>query len=680
MRLHRIFSILVFVGTSLVISTKLAHSLHRDVLSSVVSVLPVWSNSNQVGTARPSDAKPEGSGVVIRDGVIVTAWHVIDRAETIEIRLNDGRILPTRLIAKDEASDIALISVETELNPIEIAPEPQLAESVCAIGNAYGFGLSVTCGVVSATFVTNAGFNPVEDFVQTDAAINPGMSGGALVDKNGRLVGMISAIFSSKSDTNIGVNFAASVPLLLRVANDLIDHGEVRYPKPGWRLNLANRTQLKSLAAPVVDAVSNGSPASKAGVKPGDRIVKIGQRSVQTPKDVITALAIVPMDQATVEISLQRGGQAVIVSLPLESDEVTETTPVTRDSGDCAHSAPVCLLRQAVFPVSSYDPIASGTRIGPNLVVTNRHVVGDRMDAIVHTPNGPREAKVIPSAYSGDLVLLEVEGMPEAGYIPDLENSVLENSTYHAVGADIARKEVRVFDRGELISKPAEGAELGRVHVTSRMQPGVSGGALVDHRGELVGIAVGGGDDRFEAIPIDDVKELVELRLSDEAEEITKNLGSAYVACSKLIEKFQTGSGNERGSQEFTNTCLTAENHGQLLEAGRVLARAGNFDGAQALHGLAVDQVPNSINARISLLVSLQLAADFEQMTDHARKLIGMAPDDPQALRFAIQAGVWGDDQELAEDGYKALLKADPRQAEAARRFIDSAPPAPVRR
>ena len=98
------------------------------------------------------------------------------------------------------------------------------------------------------------------------------------------------------------------------------------------------------------------------------------------------------------------------------------------------------------------------------------------------------------------------------------------------------------------------------------------------------------------------------------------------------------------------------------------------------MHGQAVGQVPNSINARISLLVSLQLGGRFEEMTGHARWLMRMAPEDPQALRFAIQSGVWGKAPELAEEAYRALRKADPRQAEAARRFIDAAPPAPKRR
>ena len=185
-----------------------AQALPADTLKSVVSVLPVWPGRPQGGTGGRPGVAPEGSGVVLRPGHIATAWHVVKPARRIDIRLSDGRILPARLIARDEASDIAVLGVDAALPPIGIAPAPRLAQPVCAVGNAYGLGLSVTCGVVSALNVSNAGFNPVEDFVQTDAASNPGVSGGALVDSEGRLVGMMSAIFASGSDTNIGVNFA----------------------------------------------------------------------------------------------------------------------------------------------------------------------------------------------------------------------------------------------------------------------------------------------------------------------------------------------------------------------------------------------------------------------------------------------------------------------------------------
>ncbi|MDE0056783.1 MAG: trypsin-like peptidase domain-containing protein [Defluviicoccus sp.] len=655
-----------------------ARALPAETLKSVVSVLPVWPGRAQGGGGRPGVA-PEGSGVVLRPGIVATAWHVVKPARRIDIRLSDGRILPARLIAGDEASDIAVLGVDAASAPVAIAPAPRLAQPVCAIGNAFGLGLSVTCGVVSALDVTDAGFNPVEDFVQTDAASNPGSSGGALVDADGRLVGMMSAIFASKGDTDIGVNFAVSTALLLRVVDALVADGAVRYPSPGWALRAAPRHRLARLAAPVVRTVEPDGPAARAGIAPGDSVLEIGARRVRTPRDAIAAVAVIRDPGEPVDVTVERGGHRRSVALRLGAapkPPAPRKRPQAR--GDCPHPAPVCRARQAVFPVSGFDPAASATRIGRTLLVTNRHVVADRPDALVHTPDGPRQARVVPSAYRGDLALLEVEGLPE-GSIPDLEGE-LSDGAFYAIGADIARKQVRVFAPGGLIARPAEGAELGRLHVRARMQPGVSGGALVDRNGALVGIAVGGGEGRFEAIPLAGLRALLALRAHANAARVTRRLGRAFADCAARMDGFRPRAAQEPARDALSKACAAAMNHGQLLEAGRLLARARGFDGAIALLGQAVRQVPNSINARLSLLVALQLAGRFAEMTGHARRAMTMAPEDPQALRFAIQSGVWGNAPALAEAAYRALLEVDPRQARAARRFIDNAPPAPRRR
>ena len=658
-----------------------AQALPAETLESVVSVLPVWPGRPQGGAGGRPGVAPEGSGVVLKPGLVATAWHAVEPARRIDVRLADGRILPAKLLAKDAASDIALLRVDAGLRPFEIAPAPQLAEPVCAIANAYGLGLSVTCGVVSALNVTDAGFNAVEDFVQTDAAANPGSSGGALVDRQGRLVGMMSAIFASAGDTDIGINFAVSTDLLMRVVEALLAGGRVDYPAPGWRLQAAGRDRQATAAAPVVGAVNEDGPAAAAGIRPGDSVLKIGARRVRTPRDAIAAFAVIRDLHAPLDIALLRDGRERAVTLSFEAAPKAADAPDRPEAvADCPHPAPVCRVRQAVFPVSGFDPAASATRIGPALLVTNRHVVADRPDAVVHTPGGPRKARIVPSAYAGDLVLLEVRGLPADGFVPNLEAGPPGEGSFYAVGVDIARREVRVFDPGGLISGPAEGAAFGRLHIRSRMQPGVSGGALVDESGKLAGIAVGGGEDRFEALPAGAVRSLLALRSDADAAGTTRRLGRAFADCAAAMDAFEGRRADEADRQELAGTCAAAGNHGQLLEAGRLLARAGDFDAAIALHGQAADRVPNSINARISLLVSLQLGGRFEEMTAHARRVMRMAPEDPQALRFAIQSGVWGNAPELAEEAYRALLKADPRQAEAARRFIDAAPPAPKRR
>ncbi|MFY0690486.1 MAG: trypsin-like peptidase domain-containing protein [Paracoccaceae bacterium] len=677
--LARALSCLMVLALSLGAYGHRAHAFSPDNMASVVSVLPVWPGRAQGGAGAPPGVAPEGSGIVLPSGAIATAWHVIEPAERIDVRLSDGRILPARLIAQDAASDIAVLEVNADLPPFEIAPRPALTDPVCAIGNAWGLGLSVTCGVVSALDVTNARFNPVEHFVQTDAAANPGASGGALVDGAGRLVGMISAIFASEGETNIGVNFAVSSALLLRVTDALSAAGEVTYPDPGWRLAPPGRDQLARRAAPVVMALEPGGPAESAGILERDLITRIGPQPVRTPRDAVSALALLPEDTGTVEVTLERGGRQSVVTLTLQAAPAAGPAPELL--GDCPHPEPVCRMRQTVFPVSSFDPLGSATRIGESLLVTNRHVVADRTDAVVYTPEGPRGGRVIASAYLGDLALIEVDGLPAGGAIATLPGAGAQagevtGETY-AIGADIARQEVRVFDPGALIAPPAQEAEFGRLHVAAYMQPGVSGGALVDSTGTLLGINVGGGEGRFEAIPLDDVRRLLALRDDAQAARITKRLGSAFSDCASLLDTLEPRSADPAGLGALAEICAATQNNGQLLEAGRLLAMAGDFDAAIALHGQAVAQVPNSINARVSLLVSLQLAARFTEMTGHAQRVMELAPDDPQVLRFAIQSGVWGDAPELAEKAYSALLKADPLQAQAARRFIDNAPPAP---
>jgi S1-C subfamily serine protease len=506
------------------------------------------------------------------------------------------------------------------------------------------------------------------------------------VDRQGRLVGMVSAIFASQGDTNIGVNFAVSEPLLARVVADLSEDGEVDYVSAGWRLGRLSRAQQAEVAAARVVEVAPDGAAAEAGVEPGDLILEAAGRRVTHPRDAVSALALV-LPGGEAEVRLLRGQRELRLTLAFADPDAPETQaapqpPVPTGGADCPHPVPVCDARQAVFPVESFDPLASAVRIGPDLLVTNRHVVGDRPGATVFTPNGPVQGEVVASAYRGDLALLRVEGLPPDGAV--LEPTPAEGrGPFFAVGADIARQQVRVFAPGDLILPPADEAPLGRLHVAARMQPGVSGGALLDAAGRLVAIAVGGGEGRFEALPAREVRELMELRDAPDAVAVQAALGAALSGCADAIGAAQQAGRGPLPDQlalALAETCRASQNAGQYLDAGRILGMGGDFDKAVELHGAAVEQVPNSINARIALLVSLQLGGRIEEMLPHARWLLSVAPDDPQAQRFAIQAGVWGGDPALAERAYARLAESDPRQAEAARRFIDSPPPKPPRR
>ena len=190
---------------------------------SVVVIEPTWPGYNRPGFGAPPGSAPAGTGIFIgtgdRSNHLVTAAHVIARATEIEIVTEDGMRHAAAVIAVDNQRDIAILETKLKRRPITLRlTDPAIGEHGCAIGNSFGLGLSISCGVVSAIHRKQIGFNPIEDFVQTDAAINPGGSGGALVDADGRLIGMIDGIFTKEADIDAGVNFAVSVPLLIEGA------------------------------------------------------------------------------------------------------------------------------------------------------------------------------------------------------------------------------------------------------------------------------------------------------------------------------------------------------------------------------------------------------------------------------------------------------------------------------
>ena len=198
-----------------------------------------------------------------------------------------------------------------------LGDDPKIGEEACAIGNAFGLGLSLTCGLVSAVHRTGTGFNPVEDFVQTDAAVNPGSSGGALVGKkSGRLIGVLSAIFTKSADANIGVNFAVSTALARRVATDLARRQarEVAVRRRRAWLPSLKLARLGRMGAEVLQ-IRPGSAAEKAGLKPGDIIRYVDKRRrIRKPGDFRSAMArLLPGEE--VEISFERDDEEERVTL-----------------------------------------------------------------------------------------------------------------------------------------------------------------------------------------------------------------------------------------------------------------------------------------------------------------------------------------------------------------------------
>lgn len=311
MRRHLPLAVTVLLLTALALPRGAVQAFEARVLDSVVSVLPLWPGQPQGGQPDlPPGVAPEGTAVAIAPGgYLATALHVVDRALEVSVRLPDGRHLPAEVVGKDPASDLALLKVAAELPPLSYAPEPALGAPVCAVGNQFGLDLSVTCGVVSALHRAGTGFNPIEDFVQTDAVVNPGASGGALVDAEGRLVGLLSAIFTMESDANIGINFATSAALLVRVMDDLKAYGQVRRAKAGMSLEELAPQERAERVGLRVRGVQPGGAAEAAGVRPGDLLTAVDGRRVVKVAEAIAAIQMKRPGE-TVELTLQRGGKS----------------------------------------------------------------------------------------------------------------------------------------------------------------------------------------------------------------------------------------------------------------------------------------------------------------------------------------------------------------------------------
>lgn len=234
---------------------------------------------NRDGRVKQHLERSLGSGVIVSDdGYLLTNYHVIKGADEILVLLNDGRQAMATVIGSDADTDLAVLKISLEkLTSIEIADTDQVmvGSIVLAIGNPYGFGQTVTQGIVSATGRYGLGLSQFENFIQTDAAINPGNSGGALIDTKGRLLGINTAIYT-QSGGSTGIGLAIPTELALRTMNDLIKYGR---PLRGW-LGLEVQPLATGTNGVIITALAEEGPAAKAGLRVGDIITDINGKAV----------------------------------------------------------------------------------------------------------------------------------------------------------------------------------------------------------------------------------------------------------------------------------------------------------------------------------------------------------------------------------------------------------------
>lgn len=266
----------------------------------------------------PRRAQSTGSGVIVdaNKGYLITNHHVIDDADEIIVTLHDGRNVEAKLVGTDQDSDIAVLQIKADnLTALPIADSEQLqvGDFVVAIGSPFGLTQTVTSGIVSALGRNNLGIEGYEDFIQTDASINMGHSGGPLVNLRGELVGINTAILAPGGG-NIGIGFAIPANMAKTVMQQLIDHGEVKRGQIGVQLqdltsDIAQAMELQAnIRGALIASVIKGSPAETAGFKTGDVVVRVGDKVIDNAADLRNAIGLQRIGD-TLKVEVLRKGE-----------------------------------------------------------------------------------------------------------------------------------------------------------------------------------------------------------------------------------------------------------------------------------------------------------------------------------------------------------------------------------
>ncbi|WP_043833891.1 Do family serine endopeptidase [Muricoccus aerilatus] len=286
-----------------------------------------------------------GSGFIVdAAGDIVTNNHVVDGATQVKVTLDDGRELPARIVGRDPRTDLALLRVDAG------APLPFLnlgnsdtarpGDWVVAVGNPYGLGGTVTAGIVSARG-RDIHSGPYDDFLQIDAPINRGNSGGPLFALDGSVIGVNTAIFSP-SGGSIGIGFAIPSNLVNKVVAQLKEHGRVERGFLGAATQPVDATMARALHLPrpegaLVAQVENDSPAARAGLRPGDVVTALGETPIRSPRDLARAVAETRRGAETT-LTARREGQEV--RLPVRVAELRDTNAASAGEGAATEGGP----------------------------------------------------------------------------------------------------------------------------------------------------------------------------------------------------------------------------------------------------------------------------------------------------------------------------------------------------
>jgi serine protease Do len=305
----------------------------------------------------------EGSGFFITaDGYAVTNNHVVDHAKSVQVTTDDGTIYTAKVVGTDQKTDLALIKVDGkgDFPYVKFADKaPAVGDWVVAVGNPFGLGGTVTAGIVSARG-RDIGAGPYDDYLQIDAPINKGNSGGPAFDVEGNVIGVNTAIYSP-SGGSVGIGFDIPSDTVKTVVAQLKSSGHVTRGWLGVQIQpvtagIADSLGLKKAAGAMVDQPQDGSPAAKAGIQSGDVITAVNGTPVKDARDLARTIGTMAPD-ATVKLDLIRGGQAKTISLTL--GQMPDQQQANADTGNSEPTSGVPHLGLSVAPASEVSGAGS---------------------------------------------------------------------------------------------------------------------------------------------------------------------------------------------------------------------------------------------------------------------------------------------------------------------------------
>jgi serine protease Do len=382
---------------------------------------------------QPRKAISMGSGFVIdKAGDIVTNNHVVENGKKITVKFPDGREFDAHLVGTDKATDIAVLKIKTDkpLPAVEFADDRQVrvGDWVIAVGNPFGLSNTVTAGIVSS-IGRDIGNGPYTDFIQIDASINRGNSGGPTFDLQGKVIGMNSMIFSP-SGGSVGIGFAIPSSTIREIVNQLEQHGHVSRGWLGVQIQamtpeLAASMGSKEAKGAIIASVVPGGPAAKAGLHQGDVVVAVNGKSVEDNRDLTRRVAMLAAG-STATFSIARDGQPKNVSVTIgakkEDMQVASNNPAQGGGGAEATGEAMGLGLASVTPevrrAYSLEGNVSGvvvTKVDPNSDAADKSiepgdVIAQVSDQAVHTPKDVQARVAAAKAQGRKSVLVLVVG------------------------------------------------------------------------------------------------------------------------------------------------------------------------------------------------------------------------------------------------------------------------------